>query len=189
MRVIAGRARRTLLKTPEGLDTRPTTDRTKETLFNILNPYLLECKFLDLFSGSGGIGIEALSRGADFAVFSEINKNALACIQANLKATHFEQIAKVIPQDALSAISLLEKEGRIFDIIFMDPPYNHEWEKKVLEALEHSGIISKDTIIIVEASLETTFDYLENSRFQVYREKEYKTNKHVFIEVKENSFS
>ncbi|WP_066716124.1 16S rRNA (guanine(966)-N(2))-methyltransferase RsmD [Clostridium sp. Marseille-P299] len=185
MRVIAGKARRTLLKTPEGFDTRPTTDRTKETLFNILNGYLPDCNFLDLFSGSGAIGIEAISRGAKLAVFSEINRIAIECIKSNLKATHFEENAKVYQQDALSVIRSMEKEGRAFDIIFMDPPYNQALEQEVLEYLEHSTIVSRDTIIVVEASLDTSFDYLENSRFQVYREKVYKTNKHVFIELKE----
>lgn len=185
MRVIAGKARRTLLKTPEGLDTRPTTDRTKETLFNIISSYLAECDFLDLFSGSGAIGIEALSRGANLVVFSEINRNAIDCIKSNLKATHMEDNAKVIAKDALSVIKAMEKEGRVFDIIFMDPPYNKELEKEILEFLDHSSIVYRNTIIVVEASLETNFDYLGKTRFQVYREKAYKTNKHVFIELKE----
>ena len=81
MRVIAGKARRLNLKTIEGLETRPTTDRIKETLFNILQPELLECRFLDLFAGSGGIGIEALSRGASYAVFVEKNPKACQCIR------------------------------------------------------------------------------------------------------------
>ena len=185
MRVIAGKARRTLLKTPEGLETRPTTDRTKETLFNILNGYLAECDFLDLFSGSGAIGIEALSRGAAFAAFSDTSKQACDCIRANLKATHLEENSLVLQKDALSVIHTMETAGKVFDVIFMDPPYDCDLEKKVLEALEHSSIIYKDTIIVVEASLKTTFDYLKNTRFLVYREKEYKTNKHVFIEINE----
>ena len=85
MRVIAGKARRLLLKTIDGLDTRPTTDRIKETLFNILNPDLPGSTFLDLFSGSGGIGIEALSRGADRAVFIEMNPKAAECIRKTFR--------------------------------------------------------------------------------------------------------
>lgn len=185
MRVIAGTARRTLLKTPEGLETRPTTDRTKETLFNILNAYLADCNFLDLFSGSGAIGIEALSRGASFAVFSDTSKAAIDCIQANLTATHLKEKASVLQKDALSVIRAMEVSNKVFDVIFMDPPYDNELEKKVLEALEQSSIINQDTLIVVEASLKTKFDYLENSKFSVFREKEYKTNKHVFIEIKE----
>ena len=87
MRVIAGKARRLALKTVPGMETRPTTDRIKETLFNILQPEIPDCRFLDLFSGSGGIGIEALSRGAESAVFVEKNPKACACIRENLTFT------------------------------------------------------------------------------------------------------
>ena len=183
MRVIAGKARRTLLKTPEGLETRPTTDRTKETLFNILQGDLADSNFLDLFSGSGAIGIEALSRGANFAVFSDTSKSAIDCIRANVKATHMEEQTQIYQKDAISTIKTLETAGRVFQVIFMDPPYNCDHEKVILQMLEHSKIIDEDTIIVVEASLATKFDYLEKSRFRVFREKEYKTNKHVFIEV------
>ena len=184
MRVIAGKARRTLLKAPEGLETRPTTDRTKETLFNILNGYLTDCDFLDLFSGSGGIGIEALSRGAASAVFADSSRNACDCIRANIKATHFENQSLVMQKDAFSVIRAMEIAGKVFDIIFMDPPYDCGLEKEVLKVLENSSIIYQDTMIVVEASLKTTFEYLENTKFVVVREKEYKTNKHVFIEIK-----
>ncbi len=183
MRVIAGKARRTLLKTPEGFDTRPTTDRTKETLFNILQGDLADSSFLDLFSGSGAIGIEALSRGASFAVFSDISKAAVDCIKANIKATHMEGQTQVFQKDAIATIKTMESIGKVFQIIFMDPPYHCNYEKEIILMLEHSNIIDEDTIIVVEASLETKFDYLEESRFRVYKEKEYKTNKHVFIEV------
>ena len=183
MRVIAGKARRTLLVTPKGLDTRPTTDRTKETLFNILQGDLADSSFLDLFSGSGAIGIEALSRGADFAVFSDTSKEAVDCIRTNIKATHMEGQALVLQKDAIATIKEMETAGKVFQIIFMDPPYDCGHEKIILQMLEKSNIIDEDTIIVVEASLATKFDYLKTSRFRVYREKEYKTNKHVFIEV------
>lgn len=95
MRVIAGTARSLRLKTPEGMDTRPTTDRIKETLFNMLQPYLGDALFVDLFSGSGGIGIEALSRGARHAYFIENERRALSCIQENLQFTHLAEQATV----------------------------------------------------------------------------------------------
>ena len=167
MRVIAGKARRLNLKTIPGIDTRPTTDRIKETLFNILQPELLECRFLDLFSGSGGIGIEALSRGASYAVFVEKNPKAAACIRENL--------------DVLQALRSLEGKG-VFDIIFMDPPYNNELERQVLEYLKDSTVADKNTLIIVEADLQTDFSYVESLGYRQLRSKEYKTNKHVFLE-------
>ena len=96
MRVIAGKARRLNLKTIPGNDTRPTTDRIKETLFNILQPEIPGCRFLDLFSGSGAIGIEALSRGAEYAVFVEKNPKACTCIRENLSFTKLAENGKVI---------------------------------------------------------------------------------------------
>ncbi|MHB8129311.1 MAG: 16S rRNA (guanine(966)-N(2))-methyltransferase RsmD [Mobilitalea sp.] len=184
MRVIAGKARRLQLKTPEGFDTRPTTDKTKETLFNILNPYLVDSDFLDLFSGSGAIGIEALSRGSKYAAFVENNKAALDCIKTNLHFTKLEENAEVLAYSALEAIRILEISGKVFDVIFIDPPYNHMLEKEVLLSLQNSNIIYCDTIIVVEASLKTDFDYIDDTKFRIFKKKEYKTSQHIFIEIK-----
>jgi 16S rRNA (guanine966-N2)-methyltransferase len=179
MRVIAGSARRLLLKTPDGLDTRPTTDRIKETLFNMLMPYIPGAVFVDLFSGSGGIGIEALSRGATKAYFVESNQNAVACITDNVEHTHLTDKAVILKQDVFAALRGSIKERA--DVIFMDPPYNQEYEKRVLEILKDALYVDEDTLIVVEASLETSFDYVETLGFTVEKEKRYKTNKHVFV--------
>ena len=134
MRVIAGTARSLRLKTPEGMDTRPTTDRIKETLFNMLQPDLGGALFVDLFSGSGGIGIEALSRGAQHAYFVENDRKALACIMENLRFTRLADQATVLKTDVLSALyGIHEKEA---DIIFMDPPYDCGHEKRVFSVLK-----------------------------------------------------
>lgn len=181
MRVIAGTAKRLQLKTLEGLDTRPTTDRIKETLFNMLTPYIYDSVFLDLFAGSGGIGIEALSRGAMEAVFVEKNPKAMACVKENLRHTHLESKGMTISSDVMTALYKLEGEKQ-FDYIYMDPPYNQEFERRVLEYLVDSDLLADNGIIIVEASKETEFDYVEDLGFEVIKTKEYKTNKHVFIE-------
>ena len=181
MRVIAGSARSLKLKTLEGLDTRPTTDRIKETLFNIIGPTVYDSIFLDLFSGSGGIGIEALSRGAKEAVFVENNPKAMKCVKDNLKFTRLESKALTLTTDVMNALYRLEGE-MIFDIIFMDPPYDRGLERKVLEYLSGSDLVYDDTTIIVEASKETDFSYADQLGFSIVREKIYKTNKHVFIE-------
>ena len=117
MRVIAGKARRIQLKTAPGMGTRPTTDRIKETLFNILQPELYSARFLDLFSGSGAIGIEALSRGCEMAVFVENNSAAVECIRDNLKCTKLSEDAVVMQKDVYAAIQQLESEGKCFDIV------------------------------------------------------------------------
>lgn len=179
MRVIAGIARGMKLKTPEGMNTRPTQDRIKETLFNMIQSYLADCVFVDMFSGSGGIGIEALSRGAKKTYFVEHAKEALACIEANLTSTKLKDAAVVLKTDAVGSLHhIFEKE---VDIIFMDPPYDMGLEKQVLTCLKDMKFVTEDTMIIVEASLGTDFDFAEDLGFDVYKEKRYKTNKHVFL--------
>lgn len=183
MRVIAGTARRLLLKTPEGTDTRPTTDRIKETLFNILQTDIPGCVFWDLFSGSGGIGIEALSRGAKKAYFVDHSSKAVECIRKNLAVTGLEDRALVLKQEVCSA---LEEIGRRTlkepaDIIYMDPPYGSGQEFLVLSVLGRMPCVTEDTLIIVEAALKTDFSPAEEAGFSIEREKCYKTNKHVFL--------
>ena len=180
MRVIAGSAKRTQLKTIEGLGTRPTTDRIKETLFNMIAPYLYDCMFLDLFAGSGAIGIEALSRGAMEAVFVENNHKAMACVKENLKKTHLESKGMTMSVDVMTALYKLEGEKQ-FDYIFMDPPYGQEWEKKVLTYLADSDLIADRGVVIVEASKDTDFSYVEDLGYDILKIKEYKTNQHVFL--------
>ncbi len=186
MRVIAGTARRLPLKTLDGLDTRPTTDRIKETLFNMIQADVSGSRFLDLFSGSGSIGIEALSRGASECVFVEKNRKAADCIRENLFVTRLEERAVLMECDVLTALRKLEDTGNeAFDIIYMDPPYGKDLEKEALTCLSHSRLVDEVTMILVEASLDTDFSYLEDTIFTIVREKKYKTNKHVFISMKE----
>ena len=170
MRVIAGSARRLLLKSPEGLDTRPTTDRIKETLFNMLMPNLPDAVFIDLFSGSGGIGIEALSRGANKAYFVENNQKAVACITENLEHTHLSDRAVVLRQDVFAALRGSIRDTA--DIIFLDPPYQQEYDRKVLELLRDAAFVTDDTLIVVEASATTSFDYVDTLGFVVEKSKQ-----------------
>ena len=181
MRVIAGTAKRLQLKTVDGFDTRPTTDRIKETLFNMISEYLADSSFLDLFSGSGAIGIEALSRGAACACFVEQSKKAMDCVRENLAYTKLADKASLYEMDVIGALKILESK-QTFDYIFMDPPYNQLLEKKALQYLSTSNLLSEDGIVIVEASLETEFSYVTEFGFSIIKEKEYKTNKHIFLE-------
>ena len=178
MRVIAGTARSLPLKTPEGMDTRPTTDRIKETLFNMLQTKVGGSVFVDLFSGSGGIGIEALSRGANKAYFVEYDKKALSCIKDNLNFTKFTDKAMVINADVCSAVDRITEEA---DIIFMDPPYESGLDMAVLRLLKNAACVTEDTLIIVEATLNRDLKEFEDCGFVVSKEKKYKTNKHVFL--------
>lgn len=181
MRVIAGRARRLQLKTVKGMSTRPTTDRIKETLFNMLQNDIEGCTFLDLYSGSGAIGIEALSRGAKKAVFVENNRDAIDCIKYNLRFTKLQEYGKVMENNVVTAMEILNKRNEKFDIVFMDPPYNNEIERETLKVISGLDIINEYSVVIVEAAIETDFSYTSDMGYKIIKEKIYKTNKHVFL--------
>ena len=185
MRVIAGKARRLILKSTPGFDTRPTSDKIKETLFNVLQPDIPGNRFLDPFSGSGGIGIEALSRGSVRCVFVENSAKAVKVIRENLEHTRLADDAEVIAGSVLSAIHELSVRRCQFDIVYMDPPYHAGFEQPVLEALASSGIITPDSLVIVEADLHNRLEFAEDCGFCVIRNKTYKTNQHYFLKLKE----
>ena len=149
MRVISGSARRTNLKTVPGESTRPTTDRIKETLFNMIQGELYDCLFLDLFSGSGAIGIEALSRGARRCYFVEQAKEAVACIRQNLDATHLGQKAVVMDCDVLAAIGRLKGKEKPFD--FTGVPFTIIAYSSSVSTLRSSSVPSLGTIAWTES--------------------------------------
>lgn len=183
MRVIAGTARSMPLGTVKGMDTRPTTDKSKETLFNILQADVPDCRFLDLFAGSGAIAIEALSRGAAYAVLVEQSAKAVRCIRDNLAFTRTAERADVHRCDVLTALHRMEGQ-KPFDVIFMDPPYDQGLERQVLSCLADSTLADEYTVIVVEASLQTDFSWLEETGYYAYKYRKYKTNQHVFLQKK-----
>lgn len=160
MRVIAGLARRIPLVAPastKGLSTRPTSDRAKESLFNMLSARLDGTRFLDLFCGSGAMGIEALSRGAKEAVFVDSSRSAIAATDENLKKTKLidpkTRKIEIMGVHVLQAIKQLSQSGRCFDIIFLDPPYdlnNTSHLKQTLDELSTAGILSDDGLLVAE---------------------------------------
>lgn len=181
MRVIAGTRRSLQLMTPEGRDTRPTQDRIKETLFNILQSDVPGSVFVDLFAGSGGIGIEALSRGAVRAYFVENQRKAISCIEQNLERTRFTKEAVLLKQDVLSALTGSIRERA--DLIFMDPPYEQGLDRQALTCLSQSSQIADGgTLIILETSLHAETDYLAELGYDIIRQKCYKTNQHLFLQ-------
>lgn len=180
MRVISGQARGLKLKAPEGLETRPTTDRIKESLFNIMAPDLYGCVFLDLFSGSGGIGIEALSRGAEKVVFVDSSPKSIAVIKDNLSRARLEDKAQVICGDVIFIIKSLAAKGVTFDIIYLDPPYGHGLAEASIEAIARAGLLKENGYIAAEQA--TTEPPLVSSSLDVLRVKDYKrTTKITFL--------
>jgi len=172
LRVITGIAKGRRLKAPRGLETRPTTDRTKESLFNIIGNRINGIMFLDLYAGTGAIGIEALSRGAGLAVFVENNPRALKVIRENLALTGLTGHARVLSQDAERAIETLAAEGSKFDIVFMDPPYLKGLVKTGLKKIDECRIVASGGLVIAESG---KLDVLPEStgRLQLIRREKY----------------
>jgi 16S rRNA (guanine(966)-N(2))-methyltransferase RsmD len=152
MRIIAGTFRSRQLKSLKGLRLRPTSDMLRETLFNVLGPHVENSRFLDLFAGTGAIGIEAVSRGAAFVAFVESHSKTVQLIRENLAALEITEGVRVIPAHAISAITELEKESiAAFDFIFLDPPYANESEyKETLHTLDIASLVHPSTMLIAE---------------------------------------
>lgn len=151
MRVITGKARGVQLKTPDGMLTRPTADRVKEACFSIINFDIPGAKVLDLFGGTGQLGIEALSRGAKSAVFVDAREEACKLIRENLKRTKLEQEAKVIRSDYLDYLKRCREQ---YNIIFLDPPYAEVFLENALKRITEIDILQTDGIIVTERPLE-----------------------------------
>ena len=169
MRVISGKARGVNLKTPEGLQTRPTADRVKEAVFSIIQFDLPGAKVLDLFGGTGQLGIEALSRGADSAVFVDAGDAACKLIKENLKRTKLENQGCVIRADYLQYLSTAREK---FDIILLDPPYAEVFLENSLNRISEIDILQTNGIIVTERPVEKTLDW-EFSGFSRSRDYRY----------------
>lgn len=164
MRVIAGVRKGLKLNAPEGTDTRPTTDRVKESVFNILQPYIPAGNVLDLFAGSGALGIEALSRRSERCTFVEFDRKAYNIVAQNIKNAAFDDVASLIFSNSLL---YLDKCTDSFDIIFLDPPYNKGLLSSVLDKIEGNGLLSDNGIVVVET--EKNGEEAEHPKFKVVR--------------------
>ena len=168
MRVISGKARGIVLKTPEGLTTRPTADRVKEALFSIIQFDLPAARVLDLFGGTGQLGIEALSRGAKSAVFVDEQDAACKLIRENLRRTHFETDARVLRSDYMA---FLKNTKETFDIIFLDPPYAEVFLENSLKMITEIDILQSGGIIVTERPLgkDLPWDFTGFTRSRDYK--------------------
>ena len=153
MRIISGKARGTKLYTLDGTATRPTLDRVKESLFNIIHNDIEDSTVLDLFSGSGAIGLEFLSRGAKRAVLCDSSKDAIKIIKQNVQKTHFEEKVEVYNMEFTKLVERLQNQK--FDIIYIDPPYATDFIKISLEKIIEYELVNENTKIIVETDDET----------------------------------
>ncbi|GAO99708.1 16S rRNA (guanine(966)-N(2))-methyltransferase RsmD [Fructobacillus ficulneus] len=151
MRVIAGSFGGLRLDAVKGRETRPTTDKIKEAIFSMLMPYLNGGQVLDLYAGTGGLGIEAVSRGMDHAVLVDRQKAAIEVIEKNIAKTHHEDSFTVLKVPAASALTRLASQGTQFRLVLLDPPYAKEKLKADLLAMETGGLLAEDAIIMIES--------------------------------------
>ncbi len=168
MRVISGSARGTKLLCPEGLSVRPTHDRVKESLFSMLSVAVSGASVLDLFAGTGALGIEALSRGAAGAVFVDVSPRSLKTVEENLQKTHLSSAAQLINRDYLSFLSSTDT---VFDLIFLDPPYREGFLLPALKKIAEKRLLSPEGIIYCETEGEPPEEI--SDLFMVYRDKKY----------------
>lgn len=182
MRVISGTARGKKLSSLEGLETRPTLDRVKEALFNIIQFDIRDANILDLFSGSGALAIEALSRGASSAILCDRSTNAIRIINKNLEDTRLKDKAEVINKDYLQALSKLKNESEKFDIIFLDPPYKSNYIEKSIESILKYDLLAKDGVIIAETDDENIIEKIKkNKDIEIYDVRKYGIVHIIFI--------
>ena len=152
MRVISGKCKGKKLYSLEGLSLRPTSDRVKEAIFDILQKYPPGQNVLDLFAGTGAMGIEALSRGSLAAVFIENHPGSLDALRRNLAACRLEGVSEVLAQEAEEGLRFLEEQGENFEFIFLDPPYGKGLARKTVGKLAESVILKPETLIVAEHS-------------------------------------
>lgn len=175
MRVIAGKSRGKRLKAPSGEHTRPITDMIKEALFNVWGERVEDAAFLDLFAGSGSVGIEALSRGARTVVFVDNSAAAVSIIKDNLKTCKITEGFEVYRNDVFRAVSVLQTRGMKFDLIYVDPPFTNEAIfDKVIKVLDQAGVLAPNGILVIRTfrkkALPVCLDYLCKYRSSDYGE-------------------
>lgn len=150
LRIIGGSFKGRLIKAPEGAGTRPTSSRVREAAFDILSPWIAGARFLDLYAGSGAVGIEALSRGASFSVFVESDGRAASLLDDNIRKLGISSSAGVLRMTAEKALHELAGESPGFDVVFMDPPYRNDQIEKILVLLSVPGFLAKGALVIIE---------------------------------------
>ncbi len=172
MRVVAGISKGRALKAVPGQTTRPTTDKVKEAIFNIIGPFFDGGLGLDLYAGSGGLGIEALSRGMEKMIFVDQNQKAIEIVQLNLKNCRFDHQAEVYRNEAKRALKAVAKRELKFDVIFLDPPYAKQRLEEDITFIAQNNLLTNNGIIVIEYAastrIEQTIEYLSCARIEQY---------------------
>ena len=182
MRIISGKAKGTKLYTLEGTNTRPTLDRVKESIFNIMQGEIQDARVLDLFSGCGAIGLEFLSRGAEKAVLCDKSKDAIEIIKKNVKKTHMEEQTQILNTDFEEGLEKVKTQK--FDIIYLDPPYATNYISKAIKKIIGNEIITNESIIIIETDDEKRIlEEIKNTEVQIVDKRKYGRATIIFLKL------
>ena len=179
MRIISGTARGRTIVAPAGDRTRPTQDKVRESLFNIIRWDVMEARILDLFAGTGALSLESLSRGAQSAVLVDTDRAACEAIRKNIAACRMEDKARLIVRDYRQAMDQLAREGEVFDVVFLDPPYRMENTGEMCAALYDKGLLAKAFLLVVEHK--RGLAPLVDERFEAFDQRDYGDTQITFI--------
>ena len=183
MRIISGRARGTKLYTLEGDSTRPTLDRVKESIFNIIQSDIKDSIFLDLFAGSGAIGLEAASRGAKKAILCDKSKEAMQIIKKNILKTHLENVVEIYLLDFRALLN--DKLNEKLDIVYIDPPYKSDFAIQAVNIILENNLITKDSLILIETDRkEEVEEKLKKVDLRIVDERKYGRAEIFFLKMK-----
>ena len=171
MHIIAGERRGTTLFAPKGMDTRPTQAKVKESLFNIIQAYVPDANVLDLFAGSGNLALEALSRGASYAVMVDVDREANACIRRNVDKLRFGASSMILKADWKHAITQLSLEKKAFDLVFLDPPYKMTELGEICASLADAGLLASGAMMVLEHRTGTFGE--PDERFELLKQRTY----------------
>lgn len=183
MRIITGKAKGCKLKTPPGLNTRPTTDRVKESIFNILSSKTQDAQILDIFAGTGNMGLEALSRHGASAVFVDQNSVSINVIRDNAHHTKLIERATIIKGDVMTALTKFSQQSRKFDLVFCDPPYNKGWAQKVTDFFRCNNLLNRHGVLVMEHDKNDVLDGYEGELFRLVRSETYGITKISFYQL------
>lgn len=172
MRIITGRARGLQLTTPKNFDVRPTADRVKESVFNIIGSKIIGARVLDLFAGTGNLGLESWSRGAEAVTFIDESRESLRLVQSNITKCRAEKDCTVIKGNAVNVIERLAKQGEGFDFAFCDPPYNKGWVGKIINAIANHPALKQGGYLVVERAVHEGIESLP-AAFELIRSEKY----------------
>lgn len=186
MRIIAGNFKGRTIKSVPGKETRPTSDKIKEAIFHKLGPFFNGGNCLDLFAGSGSLGIEAISRGMEQVTFVEKSNQAYRVIQQNVKSLSIDEQADMLRMDAFRALPLLKKQGKKYDLILIDPPYEKVSYPKVLETIQQEDLLTDNSQVYVETSSIEDLDY-DKTYYTLTFERKYSQTTSVIMLEKNNA--